>query len=175
MINKILVAIDRSQNNLSVFDSAVSLAQITGAKLMLLHVISQNEADYPILPTYSYYPIVDQYEYDTYQRQVEEYKQQGISFLQNLSQKATAAGVETEITQLAGNPGLIICELAKNWSAELIIVGSRGLKGLKEILLGSVSNYVTHHAPCSVFITRTSNQTNLVASKEPESQRKAIS
>ncbi len=42
-------------------------------------------------------------------------------------------------------------------------MGSRGLKGLKEMFLGSVSNYVTHHAPCSVLIVRTEidNETNL--------------
>ena len=74
--------------------------------------------------------------------------------MKNPTREATAARVSTEYTQLAGNPGRIICELASSWSADLIIVGSRELKGLKEIFLGSVSNYVTHHAPCSVLIAR---------------------
>ena len=45
----------------------------------------------------------------------------------------------------------------------MIVVGSRGLKGLKEMFLGSVSNYVTHHAPCSVLIVRSEieNESNL--------------
>lgn len=45
--------------------------------------------------------------------------------------------------------------MARTWSADLILVGSRGLKGLKEMFLGSVGNYVTHHAPCSALIVRT--------------------
>ncbi len=45
--------------------------------------------------------------------------------------------------------------MARAWSADLILVGSRGLKGLKEMFLGSVGNYVTHHAPCSALIVRT--------------------
>ncbi|GAB4540114.1 MAG: universal stress protein [Pleurocapsa sp.] len=155
MINKILVAVDRSERNKSVFDSAVSLAQNTGATLMLLHVLSEDEAGYPVLPTYSYYPMLDDRDYEVYREKLAEYKQWGINFLQNLTEKATSVGVKTEYTQLTGNPGRTICELADNWSADLILVGSRGLKGLKEMFLGSVSNYVTHHAPCSVLIVRT--------------------
>jgi nucleotide-binding universal stress UspA family protein len=154
MINKILIAVDRTQNNKLVFDAAVSLAKATGADLILLHILSKKEPDHPIAPTYVYYPIVEETNYATYQREYARYEQHGIEFLRNLTQEAIAAGIKTEFTQLAGNPGQIICELADHWSADLILVGSRGLKGLKEMFLGSVSNYVTHHAPCSVLIIR---------------------
>ena len=173
MINKILIAVDRSQNNKFVFDTAVSLAKTTDADLMLLHILSKQEPEHPIAPTYTYYPIVEECNYETYQKEYAKYEQHGLEFLKNLTEeamrprvadrrkgmlikKATAAGISTEFTQLAGNPGRLICELANNWSADLIIVGSRGLKGLKEMFLGSVSNYVTHHAPCSVLIVRNS-------------------
>jgi nucleotide-binding universal stress UspA family protein len=154
MINKILVAVDRSERNQSVFESAVSLAKTSSATLMLLHVLSEEEAGYPLLPTYAYYPMLDDRDYEIYQEQLIEYKQWGIDFLENLTQKAAAVGVKAEFTQLTGNPGRTICELADTWEADLIVVGSRGLKGLKEMFLGSVSNYVTHHAPCSVLIVR---------------------
>ncbi|MGP1384853.1 MAG: universal stress protein [Thainema sp.] len=42
--------------------------------------------------------------------------------------------------------------LAKNWGADLIMMGSHGRKGLNEMLLGSASNYVVHHATCSVMV-----------------------
>lgn len=154
MINKILIAVDRSQNNKLVFDTAVSLAKTTGADLMLLHILSKKESEHPIAPTYTYYPIVENINYETYQQEYAKYEQHGIEFLKNLTEEATIAGVSTEYTQLSGNPGRMICELANNWSADLTLVGSRGLKGLKEMFLGSVSNYVTHHAPCSVLIVR---------------------
>ena len=154
MIKKILIAVDRSQNNKFVFDNAVSLAKTTGADLMLLHVLSKKEPDHPIAPTYTYYPIVEEMNYETYQQEYAKYEQHGLEFLKNLTEEATAAGISTEFTQLAGNSGRLICELANNWSSDLIMVGSRGLKGLKEMFLGSVSNYVTHHAPCSVLIVR---------------------
>jgi nucleotide-binding universal stress UspA family protein len=164
MINKILVAIDRSEKSNSVFDSAVLMAKTTGATLMLLHILSEDDPDYPILPTYAYYPLVDDREYDYYQEQLDQYKQWSIDFLNSLTQKAIEMGIDTEYTQLSGNPGRIICELASNWSADLIVVGNRGLKGLKEMFLGSVSNYVTHHAPCSILIVRTPIESELDSS-----------
>lgn len=156
MISKILVAVDRSQNNKQVFDTAVSLGKKTGADLMLLHVLSKNEPEHPISPTYTYYPIIEECNYETYQKEYVKYEQHGLEFLKSLTAESTAAGIKTEYSQLAGNPGRMICELANNCSADLILVGSRGLKGLKEMFLGSVSNYVTHHAPCSVLIVRNS-------------------
>jgi len=46
----------------------------------------------------------------------------------------------------------MICELAIDWNADLIMMGRRGRSGIAEFFLGSVSNYVLHHAPCSVQI-----------------------
>lgn len=161
MISKILVAVDRSPLSKSIFDTAVSLAKTTGANLMLLHVLSPQESEYPILPVNTYDPLVNELDYDRYHQKHAEYELEGLQFLQNLTEEATKAGIDTEHTQLSGNSGRMICELANNWSADLIVVGSRGLKGLKEMFLGSVSNYVTHHAPCSVLIVRNSVDMNL--------------
>ena len=179
MINRILVAVDRSERNKSVFDAAVSLAKTTNANLMLLHVLSEDESGYPVLPTYAYYPMLDERNYDVYQKKLAEYKQLGLDFLQNLTEKATETGVDNEYTQLTGHPGRTICELASNWEADLILVGSRGLKGIKEMFLGSVSNYVTHHAPCSVLIIRTaidnrSNSILLVSQEEASTNNHTV-
>ena len=154
MINKILVAVDSSPEKLFAFDSIISLAKQTGASLMLLHILSEEDPDYPVFPTYVYYQVLKDPDHVEYQEKWLQYEQRGIDFLRNLTEKAIAAGVETEYTQLSGSPGQVICELANNLSVDLIVVGSRGLKGLNEMFLGSVSNYVTHHAPCSVLIVR---------------------
>lgn len=158
MIDKILVAVDHSEKNQFVFDSAVSLAKATGATLMLLHILPEDEAGNPVLPIYTI-PFSRIFEErgdrEQYQQELAQYQQWGLDFLHTLTQKAVKAGVKAEYSQLSGNPGWMICELADRWSADLILVGSRGLKGLKEMFLGSVSNYVTHHAPCSVLIVRT--------------------
>ena len=107
-----------------------------------------------MLPTNPYYKILGDRSFEEYRTILINFKQQGLELLPNFNQQSTEAGVESEYTQLEGNPGRMICELANNWSADVIMVGSRGLKSLSEMFLGSVSNYITHHAPCSVFIVR---------------------
>ena len=161
MINKILVAVDYSETSQFVFDSAVSLAKTTGASLMIMHVLGEDEPGFPVIPSYTYYPVLDDYDYNLYRKRYEDYKQEGIKFLQQKNQEAKAAGIHSEFIQLTGNPGRAICKLSSTWSADLILVGSRGLRGIKEMFLGSVSNYVTHHAPCSVLIVRHPTDTEL--------------
>ena len=155
MIKKILATIDNSPRTRALFETAISLAQATGAKLMLLHILSEEDVDYPILPTYAYYAVLKGKEDSIFHQTFNEYERREEEFLSDLTKKAIAAGVDAEYTQLSGIPGWTICEIANTWSADLILVGSRGLKGIKEMFLGSVSNYVTHHAPCSVLIVRT--------------------
>lgn len=155
MLDKILVAVNCSENDRYIFDTVVSLAQATDASLMLLHILSEEDSDYPILPTYAYYSVLKDSEGGLFEARYTEYEQKKLDFLKNLAQKALDAGIDTEYAQFSGTPGSEICKLAELWSADLILVGSRGLKGLQEMFLGSVSNYVTHHAPCSVLIVHT--------------------
>ncbi len=60
--------------------------------------------------------------------------------------------VETAV--VLGNPKTAIVEEATSWAADLIVLGSHGYGFWERMLLGSVSNYVVHHAPCSVLIVR---------------------
>lgn len=54
-----------------------------------------------------------------------------------------------------GSPQRVIVETAQEWCADLIVVGSHGYGFWSRVLLGSVSNSVLHHAPCSVLVVRT--------------------
>ncbi|MGA7934086.1 MAG: universal stress protein, partial [Kovacikia sp.] len=92
-------------------------------------------------------------------------EQEGLKLLQSYTEKATAAGVPTEFTQNAGNPGRKICDMVQTWGADLIILGRRGRSGLNELLLGSVSNYVLHHATCSVLTVQGLPQSSLKATE----------
>ncbi len=159
MFNKILVAIDLAETNKNAFNTALSLAQSTEAELMLLNVISGDKNNYPnpfIYSGYEYDPL-DESLFSMYQEQWEKFKQRGEELLRSLVEEATKTGVNAEFSQDFGNPGRTICDFAKTWPADLILIGSRGLSGVKEMFLGSVSNYVSHHAPCSVLIVRERN------------------
>ncbi len=60
--------------------------------------------------------------------------------------------VETRVIE--GNPGIALCELAKEVSAEAIVIGPHGHGGVRRALLGSVSDYVVRHAECPVVTVR---------------------
>ncbi|MBD2531604.1 universal stress protein [Nostoc flagelliforme FACHB-838] len=159
MFKKILVALDRSQIGQQVFEEALGLAKLTQAGLMLVHVLSPEEEGSPYLPMLSnmdYYPGFSGQSFELYQKQWDNFKDQGIQMLQSFCAQANTAGVTTEFTQNVGNPGRIICDLAHSHGADLIVMGRRGRSGLMELFLGSVSNYVLHHAPCSVHVVHLS-------------------
>jgi nucleotide-binding universal stress UspA family protein len=154
MFKKILVALDTSDHSKRIFEEAIALAKGIDAQVMLLHVLTPFEEGYPT-PAFpgadGVYPILHQEALDNYMSQLEAYEQQGMAFLQVLTKEASDAGVQAEFSQNVGNPGKVICAIARSWDADLIIMGRRGRVGLSEFLLGSVSNHVTHHAPCSVL------------------------
>lgn len=66
--------------------------------------------------------------------------------------KSAGTIIETEV--LFGSPDSRIVETAERWNADLIIVGSHGYNRWERLLLGSVSDSVVHHAPCSVLVVR---------------------
>ena len=65
------------------------------------------------------------------------------------------AGVEVQTYAREGDPADAILDVAEEEKAGLIVVGNKGMTGAKRFLLGSVPNKVSHHAPCSVMIIRT--------------------
>jgi nucleotide-binding universal stress UspA family protein len=56
---------------------------------------------------------------------------------------------------IPGSPPDVLLEAAKDFNADVIVVGSKGLTGLPVARLGSVASLVSHHAPCDVFIVHT--------------------
>jgi nucleotide-binding universal stress UspA family protein len=64
-------------------------------------------------------------------------------------------GVKVETFSREGDPADAILDVAEETGADLIVVGNKGMTGAKRFLLGSVPNKVSHHAPCSVLIIRT--------------------
>jgi nucleotide-binding universal stress UspA family protein len=63
-------------------------------------------------------------------------------------------GLAAEGVVLEGSPGKLIVNEAKEWPADLIVVGAHGLTGLESLLMGNVARYVVDHAPCSVEVVR---------------------
>jgi nucleotide-binding universal stress UspA family protein len=133
-------------------DAGLTLAEKFGAQMLLLHVIN------PSTPTGfsplvgGMFPIVNDIALEQYAKEWKEYETLGLERLQTYAAQAKERGVNVEVSQNFGDSGKMICELAKNWSAEAIVMGRNQKSMLSEIFLGSTSNYVVHHAPCSVMV-----------------------
>jgi general stress protein 26/nucleotide-binding universal stress UspA family protein len=81
------------------------------------------------------------------------------------------AGLKAEPVVRHGDPRSVIVEEAKEWGADLIVVGSHGYTGLKRLLLGSVAQSVVGHAPCSVEVVRIKPAAGADAKMEPAGAR----
>ena len=76
--------------------------------------------------------------------------------LRSAAAAAREGGIEAETYARQGDPADAILDVAEEQGADLIVVGNKGMTGARRFLLGSVPNRVSHHAPCSVLIIRTS-------------------
>lgn len=80
------------------------------------------------------------------------------SALEMILSQVHDALLEISITVELGWPSEIIIETAKKWNADLVILGSHGRGLWGRLALGSVSDAVVHHSPCSVLVVREKNR-----------------
>lgn len=160
MFHKIVVALDYSEFSGPIFDKSISLAKMMGAQLGLINVLSlEDSVGYqPVVYPGGFYSVLTEPQLERYREEWTEFKNRNLRQLEASLEKAKAAGISAELCQLFGSPGKSICEFAQSWGADLILMGRRGRTGLSELFLGSVSNYVLHHAHCAVLTLNTSSQ-----------------
>ena len=145
MFTRIVVGTDGSETAGEAVAQAIDLAKLSGAQLSLVSAyepvsrrrIQGEQLDAPADVQHEIGPREDV----------------------NLVLEAAAAtakqqGIEVQLHPVEGNPGEAILKVAEQTGADLIVVGNRGMTGVSR-LLGSVPNNVSHHAPCSVMIVRT--------------------
>jgi len=150
---KILVAFDRSESAEQVLEQAVELAQKEGSTIMLFYCIPIDSQDLSIYP--SFYGDAAIGFSQVIQKHLEQQQTETREWLESIAQQVKREhGVDCEWDWKVGEPGRWIRDIAKNWEADLVVLGRRGLKGLAEVFLGSVSSYVIHHVKCSVLIVQ---------------------
>jgi nucleotide-binding universal stress UspA family protein len=148
---KILVALDRSSYTESVFTQALAIAKQDQASLILFHCLP---IEHSITPYSNLYGEELLNFSATLREQLEKEKQEIETWLTEYSQKAQAQGVSAQWDWKMGEAGRILCDVAKAEKVDLVVIGRRGLRGIAEVFLGSVSNYVLHHVPCSVLVVQ---------------------
>jgi nucleotide-binding universal stress UspA family protein len=153
-----LVAIDQNPGTAQeVFSEALALALTQQATLHILQVLYPLKSPYPdplYLTLESSLSPVNTEAFGAYVSRWREVEQESLTQLKGYLETAQAAGVRALTSQRVGEPGREICALAQEWSADLILLGRRGMQGLGELLLGSVSNFVMHRANCAVLVVQ---------------------
>jgi nucleotide-binding universal stress UspA family protein len=152
MLKKILLALGDSGESQEILTAGLKLAEKFGAEILLLHVIQPMSLTGYNPLVGGMLPMVNDLAIEQYTKELKEYEQRGIDRLQTDAKQAQERGIQVEVSQNFGNSGSVICEVAKNWSADAIVMGRNQKSTLSEIFLGSTSNYVLHHAPCSVMV-----------------------
>jgi nucleotide-binding universal stress UspA family protein len=168
MFQRILVAVEPQTAPLLV-PNAIALAQVHQATLLFVHIGVTFDEGY----SSSFYPGVDAL-YPTlntpilqnYSEAWTKAEDRDRDWLRSFVDQAAAVGVQADLRQQFGDPGSLICQIAGQTAADVILVGRRGRSGLSEILLGSVSNHVMHHAPCSVLTVQGSG-TAIAPTEQP--------
>jgi nucleotide-binding universal stress UspA family protein len=147
MFKSIVVGTDGSDTATQAVRQAVDLAGAVGAALELVS---------------AYMPVPEQ-RLRTERRDAPEDVQWAINPREDVESSLSAAadiareaGVSVNTHARQGDPADAILDVAEEQNADLVIVGNKGMTGAKRFLLGSVPNKVSHHAPCSVLIVRTS-------------------
>ena len=141
-IRTILIPVDFSSHSLKALEQAVELAKSFGASIHLLHCYPVNAAG--ISPYGLVLPGDFNREFrDTAARKLSEWRE-----------KATAEGVAVEETLTPMFPSEAISTTAQECAADLIVMGTRGLTGLKHVMLGSVAERTIRTAPCPVLTVK---------------------
>lgn len=146
MFKRIVVGTDGSETARLAVSQATKLAEATGASLEIVSAYAPVSSD----------------------RQREEGQQvpgdvaHGVGTrgdvnaeLENATADPKKAGVEVRTHAREGDPADAILDVAEETKADLVVVGNKGMTGARRFLLGSVPNRVSHHAPCGVYIVRT--------------------
>ncbi len=119
---------------------------------MLFYCIPIDSQDLSIYP--SFYGDASVGFSQVIQEHLEKQQSEARYWLESIAEQVKQDGIECEWDWKVGEPGRWIRDMAKNWDADLVVIGRRGLKGLAEMFLGSVSSYVIHHVGCSVLIVQ---------------------
>jgi len=158
--DKILVAVEPEAegksklNDSQVLAQGIALAKKDNSSLLIFHSIDSLLTREDVLVGINVAGLYAGQTLTLSDQMVKEKTAELNTWLRSLQKVATNQGIQADYEYAVGEPGKLICQLAKQHGVDLIIVGRRGRRGMSEILLGSVSNYVIHHAPCHVLVVQ---------------------
>ncbi|HET6516835.1 MAG TPA: universal stress protein [Nitrosopumilaceae archaeon] len=137
-IKKILVPIDGSKNSFRGLDKAISLARQCQATITGLYIM----------------PIYPRSVVDAFMPFQIHFTKSAKKYMKTAKNKAAKKGVVFKSKIVYGSPIMEITDMASKKKFDLIVIGSRGLGGVKEVFLGSVAHGVVHRAKVPVLVVK---------------------
>lgn len=138
MLKTILVAVDSSELSQRVIQTLNELKIQPATKIILTHVLPSPELDTELVADRPH--TSEELLYRHVEKQLQSYQ--------------SDLPCDSDLEIVTGDPAVEIVRLAHIHQADLIVIGNRGLTGLKRILEGSVSSQVVADAPCSVLVIK---------------------
>jgi nucleotide-binding universal stress UspA family protein len=139
MYKRILLASDGSEHSRRAAENAIHIATCSKDSFIeVVYVVDHSRVKSDVLKNWNSSEFVDVRK----------------DRMKDVERLAKDSGVSYEITVLNGEPGPVIVEYCNNNSFDIVIIGSRGLNGLQEFVLGSVSHKVAKRANCPVLIVK---------------------
>ena len=154
--SKILVPYDGSKHAEKALNKAVNLAKlIKGSKIIILNVIEEILTPPLVFPTrIRHFKTGEDTTLSTYFRDLQtDMRYKMTNTLEKIKQKYENS-VKIRTVVLVGSAEDKIVEYANRQNVDLIVMGSKGLKGISRLLMGSVSRHVSEKVKCSVMIVR---------------------
>jgi nucleotide-binding universal stress UspA family protein len=139
---KVLIGIDDSKFSQDVIQAVVTQFRPENTGVLVLHVLEPISLGAPPEMAQGYAP------------ELEEQKKPAHELVEQCAKKLREAGFEASTAVEIGNVRACILDTAKECHADLIVIGSRGRRGIENFLLGSVAESVARNAKCSVEIVR---------------------
>ena len=155
LFEKILVPLDGSEHSLKALEIAIQIAKKFDGKITLIHVYSVTIR--PVImpePTTLTPPMIPAMTPAEVSKAVEATRKAGASILTDGEQKVKAEEVQVETLLKEGHTVQEIIRTAKEGKFDLIVIGGRGISKIRELLLGSVTDGVIHHAPCPILVIK---------------------
>jgi nucleotide-binding universal stress UspA family protein len=147
--------LDGSEHSLKALEIAIQVAKKFGGKISLIHIYSVTVM--PVImpePTTVTPPMIPVMTPTEVSKAIEVARNAGARILADAEQKVKAEEVQVETLLKEGHTVQEIVKTAKEGKFDLIVIGGRGISKIRELLLGSVTDGVIHHAPCSVLVTK---------------------
>lgn len=136
--------VDGSKISYKALNAALFFSERLGSNIIAIHVME----DIPVTNIESQKLLDDMLELSAV------CKQQGENILSKCSQNAKNKGLNVNTVLLKGNPASTILDFCKNGKYDLIIMGNRGIRKVKKIILGSVSSKILNSSTCPVLLIK---------------------